>query len=256
MTSTRYYLPRDWATMKQGIFDFAKAAAPAGTTVYWGNQDAPSPPNPRLRLNVILPGAAIGQDELRSSGIVVIIDTVANSTLYRVTIGGDDHDYTSDADATDIEIRDGLIAAIAAGSQPVTPEALADDQILLRSETQPVTSVSAELSQKIRREAIGNRNLTVSMDAMADPLSDQATAIIESIRGALEHPAFYGILQLAGLAFIDVEGTRKGDLVTGAEWQDRAGFDLRLSCRSAQTALQDYIESAEVTSNLPGTPAP
>jgi hypothetical protein len=42
----------------------------------------------------------------------VVINTVANLTVYTVTIYGVDISITSDADATDVEIRDALIIAI------------------------------------------------------------------------------------------------------------------------------------------------
>lgn len=47
----------------------------------------------------------------------VAIATVANTTLYRVTINGVNCDYTSDASATGAEIQAGLIAAINASSE-------------------------------------------------------------------------------------------------------------------------------------------
>lgn len=49
--------------------------------------------------------------------LTVDVTTVANATLYTVTINGVLCNYTSDADATATEIRDGLIAAINGSSQ-------------------------------------------------------------------------------------------------------------------------------------------
>jgi hypothetical protein len=57
----------------------------------------------------------------------VVIATVANNSLYRVIINGVSFDYTSDADATAAEIRDGLIAAVNAGTEPVTASASGAD---------------------------------------------------------------------------------------------------------------------------------
>jgi hypothetical protein len=48
------------------------------------------------------------------------IDTVVNDTLYSATINGTLFTYTSDASAVDTEIRDGLVAAINGGAEPVT----------------------------------------------------------------------------------------------------------------------------------------
>lgn len=62
---------------------------------------------------------AIGR---RATGdnVVVTVATVTNSTLYTCTINGTAFTFTSDSDATAIEIGAGLVAAINAGSEPVT----------------------------------------------------------------------------------------------------------------------------------------
>ncbi len=48
------------------------------------------------------------------------VGTVANSTAYTVTLNGNDYAFTSDADATADEVRDGLIAAIGTNEPDVT----------------------------------------------------------------------------------------------------------------------------------------
>ena len=53
-----------------------------------------------------------GWDTGSPAGWTISILSVANSTLYRVAIGGTNCDYTSDSSATDIEIQNGLISAI------------------------------------------------------------------------------------------------------------------------------------------------
>ena len=51
---------------------------------------------------------------------VVTVATVANSTLYTVTINGVAFTFTSDASATNMEIAAGLVTAINGGAEPVT----------------------------------------------------------------------------------------------------------------------------------------
>ena len=51
---------------------------------------------------------------------IVTVDTAQNTTTYTVTINGTAFDFLSDADATDLEIADGLVTAINLGSEPVT----------------------------------------------------------------------------------------------------------------------------------------
>lgn len=73
-------------------------------------------------LKVALPGMLAGKARSAFSGVsrdrlyqtTVTISSVVNSTTYTVTIQGVAVSYTSDGSATDVEIRDGLIAAIAA----------------------------------------------------------------------------------------------------------------------------------------------
>lgn len=50
----------------------------------------------------------------------VRVSIVADSALYRITIDAVDYDFTADASATEQEIKDGLIAALASGSAPMT----------------------------------------------------------------------------------------------------------------------------------------
>ncbi len=51
---------------------------------------------------------------------IVTIDTAQNTVTYTATINGTAFDFLSDADATDLEIADGLVTAINLGSEPVT----------------------------------------------------------------------------------------------------------------------------------------
>ncbi|MCK5127630.1 MAG: DUF3383 family protein [candidate division Zixibacteria bacterium] len=51
---------------------------------------------------------------------IVTVDTAQNTTTYTATINGTAFDFLSDADATDLEIADGLVTAINLGAEPVT----------------------------------------------------------------------------------------------------------------------------------------
>ncbi|MCK5609860.1 DUF3383 family protein [Candidatus Pacearchaeota archaeon] len=55
-----------------------------------------------------------------SDTTVITITTVANNTAYTTTINGTAFEYTSDADATNLEIALGLVTAINLGAEPVT----------------------------------------------------------------------------------------------------------------------------------------
>lgn len=62
---------------------------------------------------------AIGRRKTNDTAVITVSD-VQNLTKYETTINGTVFDYTSNTDATDLEIAAGLVAAINLGSEPVT----------------------------------------------------------------------------------------------------------------------------------------
>ncbi len=98
----------------------------------------------------------------------LVIATVANASLYRAIINGVSFDYTSDADATAAEIRDGLIAAINAGTEPVTAAASGADVQL----TADVAGESFSLS-------VGDNKLTITAVTANVGI---ASAILEAVQ--------------------------------------------------------------------------
>lgn len=64
----------------------------------------------------------------------VTVATVANSTAYTCRINGVTYSFTSDSNATNIEIAAGLVAAINAGSEPVTAAAVGDGTYTLTAD--------------------------------------------------------------------------------------------------------------------------
>lgn len=64
----------------------------------------------------------------------VTITTVLDATTYTVTLNGNPYSYLSDADATDVEIRDGLIAAINGSAEPVTAALLASNTFTITAD--------------------------------------------------------------------------------------------------------------------------
>ena len=65
--------------------------------------------------------AAASIDIASAAQAIVSVDTVLDTTLYTVTINGSAITFLSDGDATNLEIAAGLVAAIVASTQPVTP---------------------------------------------------------------------------------------------------------------------------------------
>ena len=77
--------------------------------------------------NIITVASAVRQ-------LVQVDITADDSQDFTLTINGTDFTYSSDGTATATEIRDGLIALVNAGSEPVTAEALDADSLLLESD--------------------------------------------------------------------------------------------------------------------------
>lgn len=240
--------------MKQAVFDWAKASVRTGVVVYWGEQDAPSPALARVRLNFISPAQARGQDEDRSEGIHIVIPAAVDSTDYTVTLGVTPFVHNSGVGATVTSIRDGLLALIDAGPEAVTVTALDDDRIRVQFDDGDLpASSSANVTLKKRQVRVGTRELTLSVEVMAEKNADIATPVLEELRGGLENEAYNEILQAGGWAWIEVLGTRKSPAVIGGKWQDRTGFDLRLCCRSLNVGETDWIDTVEIkTEGLPG----
>lgn len=93
---------------------------------------------PDIRFTDEFAALAFFDDLKRDSGtkqvVRVDIDTVADSTLYTVTINGTDHDLMSDSTATATEIRNGLIAAINFGGEPVEAAAVDSNTFTITSD--------------------------------------------------------------------------------------------------------------------------
>ncbi len=60
------------------------------------------------------------RENLTTMSIVCTVANVFNSTKYICTVNGEDFGFTSDTDATDLEIAAGIVGAINGGAEPVT----------------------------------------------------------------------------------------------------------------------------------------
>lgn len=95
----------------------------------------------------------------------IVVTTVENSGIFTVTINGTAYAYTADGSATKTEIRDGLIALIAAGDEPVVAAATASDTFTVEStdsdagftitRTNPSTGVLTLTELVAQEEAVG-----------------------------------------------------------------------------------------------------
>lgn len=258
MTAPSQYIPEDWDAMLQAVYDWARTAVPAGVTVVWSQQNAPSIPTPFVRLNLITPPIPQGQHEQRNTGSGVLVSSVLPSTLYRVTINGTNFDFTTGLSPTALQIRNALMTEIDAGSEPVTTQAVRDDLFtLLVDPGETITvSVTTNLKQKIAHQYLGEATATFSVDVLVNPQANDAVAVAVDLQNSLEVDSFLENLRVAGWAVISLENIRSPDTVVGAAWEGRAGFDLRLRCRSRRLDVIDFLEFTGVGTGVVGSIAP
>lgn len=251
------FAPEDWDAMLQGIFDWARGEIPTAVPVVWKQQNAPSPPKPFVALHLLVPPVPDGHAYPYNEGCGVMVKTVLNSTLYTVTINGTDFTFTSDADATAAEIVAGLIADINGGAEPVTasPVVGSDDTLDIEANAgaaAPTLAVDANLRLKVVQHYLSEGTATIQIDAYADP-PIQAVASSLDLQTSLETEESQQELREDGWAVISIESVRRPNLVQGSEWENRAGFDVRLRCKMRQTKVIDYIEDAPIDTGITGT---
>lgn len=161
---------------------------------------------------------AIGRRQVDAASVSVV--TVANLTLYRVTINGVNFDYTSDASATATEIRDGLIAAVNGGAEPVTA-AIGDTDTLTLTHDTPGTAWSLTVSA----------NLVVDALTAVDTIAEDLTAI------ANEQPDFYGVV---------LTDRTSADMQAAAAWVEANKRVLFSTTEEADVV--DVTEASDTTS--------
>ena len=88
----------------------------------------------------------VGRRTAMVAQVVTATPTVVNSVLYTLTINGVAHSYTSDGSATGPEIQAGLVAAVNAGSEPVTASPGGGDTIVLTADVAGTSFVYASTS--------------------------------------------------------------------------------------------------------------
>lgn len=245
------YFPEQWAAMKQSIYDWLRTELGVAMPIMWAKQQAaPSPARPYAAVSVLVPPIQEGQaDHFRA--LAIAVSTVLASTDYTVTIDGVAYVFNSGLTPTATTIRDGLIALINAGVNTVSAESFTDASFLILPDhgtTRPPITAGANLALKMADSVLGDAMATFQIDVYDDPVSDvgggQAMPLAARLQRSLEKESVLELLRAAGWAFVSIEGVRKPDLFIGARWEDRAGFDVQLRCRTRVADLLDYIEDA------------
>lgn len=245
------YYPENLDVMMAGVHAFVASQTTA--RVVWGEQDAPVPAKPFVRIEMLVPPVADRQGEAKRRGAIVV-DSAAASTAYSVTIDGDLVVVTSSSNPTLNSIRDQLVAAINAAAAGLRATALDTGLIALEvtDRAQHVVSTGPRLEQKLVLLTLADGIATFSVDVFGDDLS--VVTVSKRIEMGLEKSEPRQALAAAGWAPVDVQSVRKPDFVTGAKWESRSGFDVRMRCRMRVLEVVDWI--ADVSEGLQMVAAP
>lgn len=265
---TAYYYPEHAAELMQAVYDFVRSQTTAA--VIWAKQrtaDGSAPPvpaKPFVRIDMLTPPIADGQAEHRNEQVIVI-DVVAPETAYELTVNGTEIAYTSrtvdeedeeDPPVTVAEIRAALISLVNDADLGVTAGAFFASNIFAivknHGEVVPVISDDGvNLKLKIVDLPLVDGIATFSVDAFTD--DDSAPAIAKAIELGLDKRGALDTLNAADWSSVTVEGVRKPDQVVAANWESRAGFDMRLRCRMRAVELNDFIEEAIIDVGIQGS---
>lgn len=265
--------PEDWQEMLQAVRDWAQANVPNRPTdpvwyVAFGKRvpTAPQPPKPFVAVNVLVGPIQDGRGDAAPAlfkGVAVEVLLAIDSTAYTVMYNGSPAVFVSGVGATIQSIVTGIIGAVntLAGATVatqvldvvrITPgnvDVDEDPNLALRfiSSTEAEATVSFQIDCIGRDDAEGGTPPGPTLESVA---------AASKLRTSLETEAVQEQLRAAGWAVISVEGERKPDLVVGNVWEDRAGFDLRLRCRTRDLRIADFIEDAPIDSSIVGVLTP
>jgi hypothetical protein len=246
--------------MRAAIATWVSGQAGAVPTV-WSKQNSgsgggvPSPSRPFVLLTELVPPIRSGFLEGRNYGISVQVTSAVSGATYTITINSVASSYVAGPNDTVTTIRDALIAQLVA-NLILDPYAILSDTLTLGGAPNTI-SLTANLNQVIAQEYLGDSIATFSVDAFYDPpqgaSTDEAITLISRLRLSLETDPVLEQLSTAGWAYVSVEGLRKPDQLIGSRWEDRAGFDVRLRCRSRSIQIINYIDTVTIGTGITGS---
>jgi len=201
------------------------ATGTAATVIPLGNQFSASSSG-----DVFESDAAVTIQQSDCIRMVIEVDGVDDSQLYRITIGSTNYDYTSDASATAQEIIDGLIAALSSGSAPMTG---VDDGT---GTTFTITSNDNESGYSITLST-GGGTASLAVDSIASPVAvtAQNTGEVQVSAGIIDTI----VNPVSGLASV----TNIGDGVQGRDTETDAELRVRIQTAILGAATVEAIRT-------------
>lgn len=272
--------PIDWAAKYGALHAWAEGAS--GWTARWADQDAPRPDYPYVLLDIVSDVKEGGIDELsRTIDLtrardIRITPTASNNQLYRVTINGEHHDYTSDADATVAEITAGLVAAIGLGSQPVTAtdgttylDVQGDAEVANPGTARlftvvlsgPMVWANNDAGNEVEIRITGSTAFTLNVqtferntltDNPANDPSRNAYDMLTRLRASLGLPSVQTALRAQDIAVIEEGGITDLSEAEDDAFISRASMDVRMRTLSVLTEYTGYIATVSGATTFSG----
>jgi hypothetical protein len=179
----------------------------------------------------------IGRREAnKKQRLTVNIDTVENDTDYTVTINGTPFVFTSDADATDLEIAAGLVALIDAGAEPVDATDNVDGSFFILADVAgDAYTLVVDSNMSINQTSIvtvdtveDNTTYTVTINDVAFTFLSDATATNLEIAAGLVAAIEAGSEPVTATDNVDGTFDLTND-VAGNTFSTRVDFNMSLS---------------------------
>lgn len=242
--------PEHWSELEQAVFSWVRSQVPAEVSVIWAKPDAPSPVKPFVRIDMIVPPVDEGRADRRHD-VAIEVSTLSPGAVYSVIIEGVVHLYTAQPADTYVDIRNGLVTRINADSDAVTASDFSAivglERILYlvpkRGHKNAMVVVDDKMLLKVAAISSTEAVATFSIDAASD--DDQAIVLARNIEASLAKQIVLETLNESGWATVEAVGQRKPDTLVAAAWEQRAGFDQRLRCRTRAVEINDFIETVE-----------
>ncbi len=281
--------PVNWTAKYSTLHAWAFGAT--NKTTRWADQDAPRPDYPYVLLDVISTAKEGGIDEatrtvdLTRARNVKITPLAQDATTYTVTINGTAFNFLSDASATVAEIVTGLVAAIAAGAEPVTatdngtdldvvgdfetlnPTVLGLFTVVVSEDSgETVTQISYENNDsgnEVRVRVTGSREFTLNVQAFernargANAASDPATNAYNTLtllQASLGLPSVQRTLwDDADIALIEELPIQDLSEQVEDALLSRASMDIRMRTLSVLDEYTGFIEDVSGTGTYAGS---
>jgi hypothetical protein len=280
----------DWTTKYGALYDWVFGAT--GISTVWADQDEARPDYPYILLDITALPSEGGVPEIRRTldatraRDVKVTPIAQNATTYTITINGTPFAFLSDADATVAEIVTGLVAAITAGSEPVTatdngtdldiqgdPETLNPAikglftiVVIDDFDGDQISWANNDAGNEVQVEAVGRHEFTLNVQAFerntrtdnpgSDP-SRNAFNMLTTLKASLGLPTVQKQIHDDGDIAV-IEELPIQDLSEEVEdtLLSRASMDIRMRTISSLVEYEGYITtvSGTGTMNVPGEP--